>query len=210
MKCPYTLRCNSALNYRSQKVGNAAMVTLCGRAEDGRYDLEGTLVDEHAGSRVPTCKLDWFADHVRIKYNHRYMSTLYFLRGLPGSGNNHLGSWEAHGSESRRGSTGFPHEQGRNRKQLGAEDGSRENDVIRVETQLVTAALEAGLDVIMDNTHFNPKYERKYRRLSKKYGYAFELKFFDLPVGNVFVETRRAQIPWGSQSFRPRTRSILM
>lgn len=83
------------------------------------------------------------------------------------------------------------------RKQLGAEDGSRENDVIRVETQLVTAALEAGLDVIMDNTHFNPKYERKYRRLSKKYGYAFELKFFDLPVGKCIRRDEARSDPVG-------------
>lgn len=125
------------------------------------------------------------------------MSILYFLRGLPASGKT---SWALEkltalniGGVVRAVCTN----KDEIRRQLGAEDGSHENDVIRVETQLVTAALDAGLDVIMDNTHFNPKYEGKYRRLAKRYRYAFELKFFDLPVGECIRRDRARPNPVG-------------
>ncbi len=61
------------------------------------------------------------------------------------------------------------------RSQLG---GTIESRVSRRESELVAGALNAGLEVILDNTHFNPHHERRYKLLAEKYGYKFELKSF--------------------------------
>jgi predicted kinase len=61
------------------------------------------------------------------------------------------------------------------RSQLG---GTIESRVSRRESELVAGALNAGLEVILDNTHFNPHHERRYKLFAEKYGYKFELKSF--------------------------------
>jgi predicted kinase len=41
----------------------------------------------------------------------------------------------------------------------------------------------AGLDVIIDNTHFKPEHEWRYRALAEEHGYQFEIvSFEDVPL----------------------------
>ena len=84
------------------------------------------------------------------------MKTLYFLRGLPASGKT---TWAKKklaalnlGGKRRAVRTN----KDEIRARLSAKGISGESKVIRRETELVTKALQAGLDVIIDNTHFNP------------------------------------------------------
>lgn len=103
------------------------------------------------------------------------MKTLYFLRGLPASGKstwakNKLAALNVGGK-----TLAVRTNKDEIRKQLG---GIGESRVVRRETELVTEALKAGLEIIIDNTHLNPQHERRYGLLAEKYGYRFELKSF--------------------------------
>ena len=111
------------------------------------------------------------------------MKTLYFLRGLPASGKT---TWAKKklaalnlGGKRRAVRTN----KDEIRARLRAKGISGESKVIRRETELVTKALRAGLDVIIDNTHFNPIHEWRYRDLAKEYGHKFEIvSFTDVPL----------------------------
>lgn len=103
------------------------------------------------------------------------MKTLYFLRGLPASGKT---TW-ARAKLDELNLCGKIMAVRTNKDEIRIEFGETiESGVIRREVWLVTEALNAGLDVIIDNTHFNPHHERRYRLLAKKYGYSFDLKSF--------------------------------
>jgi len=112
-----------------------------------------------------------------------HMRTLYFLRGLPASGKT---TWAKRklatlnlGGKIRAVRTN----KDEIRVRLRAKGVNSENKVIRRETELVTKALKAGLDVIIDNTHFKPIHEWQYRDLAKEYGHKFEIvSFTDVPL----------------------------
>ena len=46
-------------------------------------------------------------------------------------------------------------------------------------SELVTKAMKSGLHVIIDNTHFNPIHEWRYRDLAQEYGYRFQIVSFE-------------------------------
>ena len=109
--------------------------------------------------------------------------TLYFLRGLPASGKT---TWAKRkladlnlGGKIRAVRTN----KDEIRARLRVKGVNSENRVIRREIELVTKALKAGLDVIVDNTHFKPIHEWQYRDLAKEYGHKFEIvSFTDVPL----------------------------
>jgi|ERR1019366_3106403 predicted kinase len=106
------------------------------------------------------------------------MKTLYFLRGLPASGKT---TWalEKLATLNKNGKSCVVRtNKDEIRKELGEEGKSSENEVISREIGLVTNALEAGMDVIVDNTHLHPPHELRYRQLAQNYGYKFVLKSF--------------------------------
>jgi predicted kinase len=103
------------------------------------------------------------------------MKTLYLFRGLPASGK----STRARGKLADLNMGGKVMAVRTNKDELRNQlDGGIESRVIRRESELVADALNAGLEVILDNTHFNPHHERRYRLLAEKYGCKFELKSF--------------------------------
>jgi predicted kinase len=103
------------------------------------------------------------------------MKTLYFLRGLPASGKTTWAKEKLAALNVGGKTKAVRTNKDEIRKQLG---GIIESKVILRETALVTEALKAGLEVIIDNTHFNPDHEVRYRLLAEKYGYRFELMSF--------------------------------
>jgi predicted kinase len=103
------------------------------------------------------------------------MKTLYFLRGLPASGKTTWAKGMLVALNMGGKTIAVRTNKDEIREQLG---GIIESKVIRKETEFVTEALKAGREVIVDNTHFNPQHERRYRLLAAKYGYRFELKSF--------------------------------
>ncbi len=106
------------------------------------------------------------------------MKTLYFLRGLPASGKT---TW-AKKKLATLNRDGVRRAVRTNkdaiRKRLRAKGINSETRVIRRETELVTKAMKAGLQIIIDNTHFHPPHELRYRQLADEYGYKFEIKSF--------------------------------
>src|ERR1035441_6174032 len=107
-----------------------------------------------------------------------FVNTLYFLRGLPASGKT---TWAKAkltalnlGGKIRAVRTN----KDEIRARLRAKGVNNENKVIRRETETVAKALKAGLDVIIDNTHFDPIHEWRYRDLAQEYGYKFEVVSF--------------------------------
>src|ERR1039457_5248177 len=99
-----------------------------------------------------------------------FVNTLYFLRGLPASGKT---TWAKAkltalnlGGKIRAVRTN----KDEIRARLRAKGVNGESKVIRRETELVTKALRAGLDVIVDNTHFNPIHEWRYRSEERRVG----------------------------------------
>jgi predicted kinase len=108
---------------------------------------------------------------------------LYFLRGLPASGKT---TWAKRklaalnlGGKIRAVRTN----KDEIRVRLRAKGVNSESKVIRRETELVTKALKAGLDVIIDNTHFKPIHEWQFRDLAREYGHKFEIvSFTDVPL----------------------------
>src|ERR1017187_1582793 len=138
-----------------------------------------------------------------------YMKTLYFLRGLPASGKT---TWAKKklaalnlGGKRRAVRTN----KDEIRARLSAKGISGESKVIRRETELVTKALRAGLDVIIDNTHFNPIHEWRYRDLAKEYGHKFEIvSFTDVPVEECVRRDQKrrnyvgAEVIWRMDDYR--------
>jgi len=106
------------------------------------------------------------------------MKKLYFLRGLPASGKT---TW-AKKKLATLNRDGVRRAVLTNkdaiRKRLRAKGINSETRVIRRETELVTKAMKAGLQVVIDNTHFHPPHELRYRQLADEYGYKFEIKSF--------------------------------
>lgn len=106
------------------------------------------------------------------------MKKLYFLRGLPASGKT---TW-AKKKLATLNRDGVRRAVRTNkdeiRKRLRAKCINSETRVIRRETELVKKAMKAGLQIIIDNTHFHPPHELRYRQLADEYGYKFEIKSF--------------------------------
>jgi predicted kinase len=106
------------------------------------------------------------------------MKKLNFLRGLPASGKT---TW-AKKKLATLNRDGVRRAVRTNkdeiRKRLLAKGINSETRVIRRETELVTKAMKAGLQVVIDNTHFHPPHELRYRQLADEYGYKFEIKNF--------------------------------
>ena len=106
------------------------------------------------------------------------MKKLYFLRGLPASGKT---TW-AKKKLATLNRDGVRRAVRTNkdeiRKRLRAKGINSETRVIHRETELVTKAMKAGLQIIIDNTHFHRPHELRYRQLADEYGYKFEIKSF--------------------------------
>jgi hypothetical protein len=82
------------------------------------------------------------------------VKTLCFLRGLPASGKT---TW-ANGKLAPLNIGGKTMAVRTSKDEIREQRGAIiESKVISIETELVTEALKAGLDVIMDNTHFHPE-----------------------------------------------------
>lgn len=106
------------------------------------------------------------------------MKTLYFLRGLPASGKTTWAREKLAALNSGGEVCAIRTCKDEIREQIRTPGTNCEDLVVNRETELVTNALKTGLDVIVDNTHFHPSHELRYRQLAKEHEYRFELKSF--------------------------------
>jgi predicted kinase len=89
------------------------------------------------------------------------------------------------------------------RTRLSKKGINSESSVIRRETEIVTKALKAGLAVIIDNTHFHPPHEVRYRQLAEEYGYKFVIKSFtNVPVEVCIRRDQKRRNPVGAWVIR--------
>lgn len=70
------------------------------------------------------------------------------------------------------------------RDELGNPIWSRafEEEVLKIQRQRGEELISQGKSLIVDDTNFAEKHENYWRDIAKKYGYEFEIKFFDTPV----------------------------
>jgi predicted kinase len=109
--------------------------------------------------------------------------TIYFLIGLPASGKTTWAIAKLEYLNLGGKVTAVRVNKDDIRESIGATDGTQEGQVVRQEIQLVTQALSAGLDVIIDDTNLNPVNENRFRLLSKKFGYEFKIhSFLHIPL----------------------------
>lgn len=111
------------------------------------------------------------------------MSIIKITQGLPGSGKSTFAKeWVALQPERRvrvnrdaiRWTQGI---------RSGVGDKGQENLVSVIEESLVVGALKAGKDVVIDATHLNPHYIRKWFKIAKIYGVRdVEVVRFDVPI----------------------------
>lgn len=128
-----------------------------------------------------------------------HMKALYFLRGLPASGKT---TWAKKklavmNKDGKRRAVRVNKDEIRVR--LVAKGSASEGKVIKRETELVTKAMKSGLDVIIDNTHFNPIHEWQYRDLAEEYGYRFQIvSFTDVSI-NECIRRDQKRRKWVGQ-----------
>lgn len=79
---------------------------------------------------------------------------------------------------------------------------NHENIVEKIEEDNVASLLSAGKSVIIDNTHFNPKHEEKYRKLGEKFGAEFEVKLFDVPLNTALIRNAGRPNPVPEKAIR--------
>jgi len=143
------------------------------------------------------------------------MKTVYFLRGLPASGKTKWAKEKLAELNVDGEKLAVRTNKDAIRKKLRAKGIDSESKVIGRETELVTRALKAGKDVIVDNTHFKPLHEWRYRYLAKEHGYSFTVvSFTDVPIEecirrdakrrNRVGETVIREMDYYRRSLRPR------
>jgi predicted kinase len=135
----------------------------------------------HPDIVVPVCCVD---GHRIRRFESRFdMNTLYFLRGLLASGKTTWAKQKLAALNSGGKRLAVRTNKDEIRARLRAKGIDSESKVVGRETELVTKALKAGKNVIVDNTHFKPLHEWRYRHLAKEYGYSFEIvSFTDIPI----------------------------
>jgi len=100
---------------------------------------------------------------------------LIMLKGLPGSGKS---TWAKQLSRNNQQYTRV------NKDEIRAMIGytpSRENLVLKMRDAFIQAAIKTK-NVIVDDTNFHPKHEKRLRELAAENGAEFEEKFFDTPL----------------------------
>ena len=115
------------------------------------------------------------------------MKKIIFLKGLPGSGKT---TWA---KEFISTNSGFYRV---NKDDIRTEfPNLPEAQVIETETERVKAILSfpASHGVIIDNTHFNPIHETRYRKLAAEYNADFQIKFFDVPVNECIARDAKRE-----------------
>lgn len=124
------------------------------------------------------------------------MTKLYAMRGLPGSGKTTLAAKIA-----KRNDAVIVNRDQLRRMLLGSwwtGDKSDENRVTVAEGAQVTALLKAGISTVVDATHLEPRYLRRWARLATRLGVEFEV--IDV-VADVDKCQRRAYERWRTPGY---------
>lgn len=111
---------------------------------------------------------------------------LLFLKGLPASGKTtyakeleSTGDWVRVNKDDIR-KEYFP--------DYAFED---ERAVVSIETMEVASQLERGNNVVVDNTHFNPKHQERLEKVASDFGAEFEVLFIDTHVEECIKRNRK-------------------
>lgn len=118
---------------------------------------------------------------------------LIMLKGLPASGKS---TWAKEQREAVR----LNMDDFRMMLHDGVFTKGREKITQGVYKAAVEEAMETEVDVIVDNTHFHPKWENYYKELCPHYGYKFEIKdFTEVPLSKCLKRDRERAKPVGDK-----------
>ena len=107
------------------------------------------------------------------------MSKIIFLKGLPASGKS---TWAREFVSKNRNWIRLNKDDLRNMLHDGVYTKENENRVFNFRNQLLHAAMMDGLNIIIDDTNFNPYHEKLVKEVAQEYKAEFEVKFFDVPL----------------------------
>jgi predicted kinase len=107
------------------------------------------------------------------------MSKIIFLKGLPASGKS---TWAREFVSKNRNWIRLNKDDLRNMLHDGVYTKENENRVFNFRNQLLHAAMMDGLNIIIDDTNFNPYHEKLLKEVAEEYKAEFEVKFFDVPL----------------------------
>lgn len=74
-----------------------------------------------------------------------------------------------------------------------------EKHIVRARDALIKLGLEAGRDVIVDDTNFSPKHEADVREIANLHGADFEVQYFDTPVEECLKRDAQRPKPVGAE-----------
>lgn len=66
-----------------------------------------------------------------------------------------------------------------------------EKKVIAIENGMIKAHLSAGRNVVVDNTHFNPRHQQRLEAIAKEFNADFEVMFIDTPLEECIKRNRK-------------------
>ena len=124
------------------------------------------------------------------------MQKIIFLKGLPASGKS---TWAKDYIKNNPTTKRVNKDDLRSMLDDSLWSKSNESNVLKVQKAIVTECLYNGYDVIVDNTHLNPKHEDVYRELCAKMNCKFAIQFFDVPVEECIERDKKRPNPVGSK-----------
>lgn len=108
------------------------------------------------------------------------MTKVIFLKGLPASGKS---TWAKQYTTSNNNWIRLNKDDLRLMFHNGVYSKDRESNVLSLRDNLIHSALKQKINVIVDDTNFNPYHEKNIKEIVSQYkNVTFEVKFFDVPL----------------------------
>lgn len=126
------------------------------------------------------------------------MNQLLMLKGLPASGKTTyakqlltVGNWKRVNKDDLR-------------AMLDNYRWSKQNEkfVLELRDKIISDALYRGLNVVVDDTNFNPKHEEDFLRIAEMSRVGFEVKFFDTPIEDCIERDLKRPVSVGERVIR--------
>lgn len=131
----------------------------------------------------------------------KYMK-LIMLKGLPGSGKS---TWA---KQMSRNNQQYVRVNKDNIRDMIGYTPHREGLVLNIRDAVITLALEYK-HVIVDDTNFHPKHEKRLREIATLTGSDFEEKFFDVPLDDCIKNDLKREVSVGEKVIRKMWREYL-
>lgn len=123
------------------------------------------------------------------------MSKIIILKGLPASGKS---TW----AKAQKGFKRVNKDDLRAMLDNSVWSKGNEKFVLMVRDFIIDSALQLGKNVIVDDTNFDKRHEKRFCEIAKNHNAAVEEKFFDTPLEECIVRDAKREKPVGEQVIR--------